>query len=161
MNWLDILVFIPLAWFGFKGLKNGLVRELASVAALILGIWVTINFSDKVASLVGDSATVKVIAFVLTFIAVLVIVYFIGMLVEKIIKLVIPGFINNLFGLLFGVCKVLIVFSVFLYFINIVDVKERIIKHNVKENSFFYRYIEKIVPEGKAVFFDTKKKETL
>ena len=152
MNWLDILILIPLVWLGFKGFKNGLIKELASVVALILGIWATIKFSDMVASWFGNSGTMKVVAFVLIFVGVLVIVHFAGIIIEKIIKLVIPGFVNNLFGLIFGVCKVLIIFSVLIYFVNIVDKKEWIIKHDVKENSFFYKYIEPIVPEGKEYF---------
>jgi len=152
MNWLDILVLIPLLWFGFKGFKNGLIKELASVAALILGIWATITFSDVVASWFGNSGTMKVVAFVLTFIGVLVIVHFAGTVVEKVIKLVIPGFVNNIFGLIFGACKVLIVFSVLIYFVNIVDKREWIVKRDVKENSFFYKYIEPIVPKGKEYF---------
>jgi len=152
MNWLDFLVLIPLIWFGFKGLKNGLIKELASIAALILGVWATIKFSDVVAGWFGNSGTMKVIAFVLTFVAVLVIVHFAGIVVEKVIKLVIPGFVNSILGLIFGACKVLIVFSVLIYFINIVDKNEVIVKRNVKEKSLFYKHIEIIVPEGKEYF---------
>jgi len=152
MNWLDILVLIPLIWFGFKGFKNGLVKELASIAALLLGVWGTIKFSDVVASWFGNSATIKVIAFVLTFVAVLVIVHFAEIVIEKVIKLVIPGFVNNIFGLIFGACKVLVFFGVLIYFINLVDKNEWIVKRDVKEKSFFYKYIEPIVPEVKEFF---------
>ncbi len=45
MNWLDIVLAIPLLWFTYKGFRNGLIIELASLAALILGIFIALHFS--------------------------------------------------------------------------------------------------------------------
>ena len=147
MNVLDILTIIPVAWFGFKGLKNGLIRELASIAALVLGVWATLRFSDYVAGRLGDTMTVKAVAFVLTFFAVLVAVHFAGILVEKVVKLVIPAWLNNIFGLLFGAAKAFLVVSVLLYFVTIVDFKEMLLKPETKENSLLYKYTAPVVPD--------------
>ncbi len=146
MNILDIIILIPVAWFGFKGLKNGLIRELASIAALVLGVWATLRFSDYVAERLGNTMAVKAVAFVLTFFAVLVAVHFAGILVEKVVKLVIPAWLNNIFGLLFGAAKALLVVSVLLYFVTIVDFKEMLLKPEVKEKSLIYKYTEPMVP---------------
>lgn len=146
MNILDIIILIPVAWFGFKGLKNGLIRELASIAALVLGVWATLRFSDYVAAKLGDTMAIKAVAFVLTFFAVLVAVHFAGILVEKVVKLVIPAWLNNIFGLLFGAAKALLVVSVLLYFVTIVDFKEMLLKPEVKEKSLIYKYTEPMVP---------------
>lgn len=146
MNFLDFLILIPVAWFGFKGFKNGLINELASILALVLGVWVTIKFSDFVAVKLGDIPAVKAVAFILTFLAVLVGVYFAGKLVERIVKLMIPAFLNNVFGLLFGVAKTMVVISVIFYFINIVDFKQIIIKPETKQQSMLYKYTEPVVP---------------
>ena len=146
MNILDIIILIPVAWFGFKGLKNGLIRELASIAALVLGVWATLRFSDYVAEQLGNTMAIKAVAFVLTFFAVLVAVHFAGILVEKVVKLVIPAWLNNIFGLLFGAAKALLVVSVLLYFVTIVDFKEMLLKPEVKEKSLIYKYTEPVVP---------------
>ncbi len=42
MNWLDIGIAVPLVWGAYVGFKKGLVIELASLAALILGIYAAI-----------------------------------------------------------------------------------------------------------------------
>jgi membrane protein required for colicin V production len=146
MNWLDILILIPAAWYAFKGLKNGLIYELASILALILGVWATVHYSDMLAARMGEGQTYKIIAFAGIFIATLVIVHFAGKLVEKVIKLMIPGFLNNLAGLLFGVAKVVIVFSVIIMFVNKVDTKEVILKEKTKTGSFTYKYVEPVAP---------------
>lgn len=71
-----------------------------------------------------------------------------GRLVEKIIKLVIPDVINNIFGLLFGVCKVLAVTSVILFIIQDIDKKEILLTKETKEKSIAYQYAEPIIPNA-------------
>ena len=146
MNWIDILILIPAAWYAYKGLKNGLVYELASIVALILGVWATVHYADVLAARMGDGQVYKIIAFAGIFIATLVLVHFAGKLVEKVIKLMIPGFFNNLAGLLFGIGKVVIVFSVLIMFVNKVDTKSVILKDKAKTGSFTYKYVEPVAP---------------
>ena len=33
MNWIDIIVLIPFCWYAYKGLKNGVLQEIISLAA--------------------------------------------------------------------------------------------------------------------------------
>ncbi|MDR2979758.1 MAG: CvpA family protein [Bacteroidales bacterium] len=150
LNWLDIAILVPLAWFAFIGLKNGLIRELVSMVALILGIFITMKFSDVVAGWLGNVQHVKTIAFFLTFIITLIGVHLIGKLFENIWKTVIPAFINHLFGLLFGAGKVLIVISVLLSFIKIIDHKSIILTPAAQSSSLLYPYVEPIFPHCKA-----------
>ena len=149
-HWLDIVILVFVGWFGFKGLKNGLIKELVSIIALILGIWATVKFSNVVASWLGDSQLIRSAAFILIFLIVLVLVYFVGKLVESIVKIVLPSLLNHLFGLLFGVGKVVIVFSVFFYCIQKIDSKEILLKPEFKKQSLTYRYIEPVFPACKG-----------
>ena len=146
MNWLDIVIIIPAAWYAYKGLKNGLIYELSSIVALVLGVWATVHYSDVLAARMGEGQTYKIIAFAVIFIATLVLVHFAGKLMEKAVKLMIPSFFNNLVGLLFGVAKVVIVFSVLLMFIEKVDTKEVILKPKFKTESFCYKYVQPVAP---------------
>jgi membrane protein required for colicin V production len=144
MNFLDIIMLIPIIWFGFKGLKNGFITELTSILGLFLGFWITLKYYLAVAAWFNSTILAKVIAFIALFILTLVITYLIGKAIEKIINLILPSFVNYLFGLLFGVLKVALLFSVIFYFINSVDKKEFVFKRQVKEKSFLYRYVEPI-----------------
>jgi len=144
MNYLDIIILIPTLWFAYKGFRHGLIRELASLAALVLGVYAAFTFSNMVEKWINHPNIPKEVYFAITFLAVLVAVFFFGRLVEKIIKLLIPEFVNNLLGCLFGIAKVAVIFSVVFYFMNTVDAKEVILTKNIKENSFTYKYIEPI-----------------
>ncbi|MCL1851315.1 MAG: CvpA family protein [Bacteroidetes bacterium] len=153
MSYLDIIVIIPALWFGYKGFTHGLIRELASLAALILGIYAAFVFTDFVEKWINNPAIPKEVYFAITFLIVLIAVYLLGRLVEKIIKLVIPEFVNNLLGGLFGIAKVLVIFSAVFYLINSIDSKHAILTEKAVEKSFTYKYIEPIVPALKDFYF--------
>jgi membrane protein required for colicin V production len=146
MNYLDLIILIPALWFGYKGFTHGLIRELAGLAALILGIYAAFALTDWVAKWINQPNIPKEVYFAITFLGVLVAVFILGRLVEKIIKLVIPEFVNNLLGGLFGVAKVMVFFSVIFFFIHSIDSKQVILKKATVEKSFTYKYIEPIVP---------------
>jgi len=155
MSYLDIVVLIPALWFGYKGFTHGLIRELVSLLALIFGIYAAFVFTDLVAAWICNPNIPKEVYFAITFLGVLIAVFLLGKLVEKIIKLVIPEFINNLFGGLFGVAKVMVVFSVVFYFIHSVDTKHVILTEKAVEKSITYKYVEPLVPKLKA-WYDAK-----
>jgi len=146
MSYLDIIILIPALWFGYKGFTHGLIRELASLIALICGIYAAFAFTDMVEKWINHPNIPKEVYFAITFLAVLIAVFLIGKLMERIIKLVIPEFVNNLLGGLFGVAKVAVFFSAIIFLIQSVDSKHVILREQSVEKSFTYKYIEPIVP---------------
>ena len=46
MNYLDIIIAVPLLYGLIKGFSNGLVKEVTSLLALFIGVYVAINFSE-------------------------------------------------------------------------------------------------------------------
>jgi Uncharacterized membrane protein, required for colicin V production len=145
---IDIIILIFLCWFGYRGFKNGLIFELASIAALLLGCWVGQHFSESVSLWITGTRLAKPIAFVFIFTIVLILTRLAGKIGSRIVKLIIPGGIDHFFGLLFGVLKVATVASVILYTIQNIDTHEIILKKEIKENSLAFRYIEPIVPDA-------------
>ena len=75
---LDYIVLIPLCWFAFMGFKRGLIYELTSILALVLGVWASYRFSDTVALLLPNIPFAKQIAFTLTFFITLFLVHLAG-----------------------------------------------------------------------------------
>ncbi len=149
MNWLDIVLAIPLIWFMYKGFRNGLIIELASLAALVLGIFIALHFSFYAKEFLIDNFDIadnylNIIAFAITFIIVAVLVYLVGKIIHKLVSIVALGFLNRLAGGIFGLLKAALVLSVILYFLNGFD--SSLIKAEVRENSFLYEPVESIVP---------------
>ncbi len=148
MNIIDIIVLIPLCWFGFKGFRHGLICEITTLVAIIAGVWLAYKFSDLAAEWLPKMMFSGQMAFVLVFIAVLVLVHLLGNLVQKAVKQVLPHAVDRIFGMLFGLTKVLVVFSVIFYMFDTIDPRGIILKQEKKEASLFYGYIEPIVPHA-------------
>ena len=99
MNFLDILIAIPLCFFIYKGWRRGLIFEITSLAGIIVGVWACVHFSTWVAetlNIQGDTGVL--IAFFITFAAVVALAYFLGKAIEGIFKMVKLNFLNKLFG---------------------------------------------------------------
>ena len=140
MNFLDILIAIPLCFFIYKGWRRGLIFEITSLAGIIVGVWACVHFSTWVAetlNIQGDTGVL--IAFFITFAAVVALAYFLGKAIEGIFKMVKLNFLNKLFGALLGMAKCLCVISVLLNFILMIDTHQSILTPKAKEESVLYK----------------------
>ena len=150
MNYLDIIIAIILFVFGWKGLRKGLIIEVVTLLAFCAGIYGAMHFSDFTAAHIQDFMEIdpkylNTIAFVLTFIILVVLVNLIGKLVSKWVKSMNLGFFDKLGGFLFGIIKGVLLCSVLLMVLNNFQLLG-VVKPEVKEKSKLYPYIEQTVP---------------
>ena len=150
MNYLDIIIAIILFLFGWKGLRKGLIIEVVTLLAFGVGIYGAMHFSDFTAEHLQDFMEINpkylnTIAFVLTFIVLVVLVNLIGRLISKAIKSLDLGFFDKLGGFLFGIIKGVLLCSVLLMVLNNFQLLG-VVKSEVKEKSKLYPYIEQTVP---------------
>lgn len=146
------MILIPLVWFGYKGFSSGLVRELASIIALVAGLYASFKFTDWVAVWINNDKIPHELYFAITFFMVLVLVFIAGRFVEKVVKLVIPEILNNLAGALFGAAKIFVIFSALFFFINSIDTKGVLLTQKSKQESILYKYVEPVVPKLKTYY---------
>ncbi|HZK09039.1 MAG TPA: CvpA family protein [Bacteroidales bacterium] len=150
-NYLDLVLALPIVLLAIMGFRKGLIKELASLAALILGIYLAVMFSDIVAGWLIKYVEIShrwifIIAFILTFVAVVLLVSLLGRALDKIASLALMGIINRVLGLLFGIFKGIFIMSVFILLFNMIDIKENILKSDVKNKSLLYRPVETVAP---------------
>jgi membrane protein required for colicin V production len=151
MNWLDIILALPVLWFTFKGFRNGLIIELASLAALILGIFIALHFSFYAEDYLRENFEIAenylyIISFAITFLIVAVVIYLFGKIIHKLVSIIALGFLNRLAGAVFGFLKAVLVLSVILYFLDGFDTNSNILKPEVKEHSLLYKPVQSVVP---------------
>jgi membrane protein required for colicin V production len=145
MNWLDWLVLLVLALAAFKGFQRGFIVELASLVALVLGIWAAVHVSDRVAAL----------AFLVTFIAVLLAVHLLARGLTALVDLAQMGLPNKLVGIFFSVLRS--AFSLSVAFNLLVGYSEGTMPPaNVREASRFYAPIRAFAPMLVPALGDTK-----
>ena len=151
MNWLDAIIVVILILSLVSGFTNGFIKEVASLAALILGIWGAIRFSSFTAEKLYDyfdmtGKWVGVIAFLITFLIIVVIIHWVGILADKLINAVSLGFVNRLLGIVFGLLKSVLILSVIIVVLNAIDARRPFLPKKTIEESKFYNPIGDIAP---------------
>ena len=173
MNWIDATIVVILIISVVMGFINGLVKEVITLAALILGIWGAIRFSTFTAAKLYDyfdmtGHYVGIIAFIITFGLIVVGIHFIGILADNLVKAVALGFVNRILGMVFGGLKSVLILSVFFVVLNAIDARREFLPTEAIENSILYNKISDIAPVifpiiGEGGFnnsFDRFKKKT-
>lgn len=161
MNILDIIFLVPLLFALYRGFKTGIIHMAASLAALVLGIFLAIKLRPLFAALldsVFDIApdNMNVIAFSVAFVSIVLVVHMIAIVVEKLIKAVALNLVNRLLGMGFGLVVTAFVISMILWPLNKVNEEKQIIKPERIEGSFLYKPLSGFAP---AVFPYLKKEE--
>lgn len=151
MNYIDLVLGIILIIAAIQGFRKGLIVELASFAALILGIWGAIKFSDWTAGFITRTTGFKsdhlsTIAFLLTFIAIVILIHILGKVLDNTVKAVALGFLNRLAGIIFGVLKTAVILSIFLLLFDGIDENVHILPEKQKADSKMYSPMKQIVP---------------
>lgn len=161
MNFLDIIIGLFLAWGLYKGIKNGLLLELASLAALVIGIYAAIHFSFIVGDYLMEKwewneSTINIIACILTFIIVVLIINLIGKLLTKVAKAAMLGGLNKIAGAVFGALKMAIIIGALLVFLHKANNAMNIVKQETLNSSVLYNPVKQI---GEIVFGFVMKKD--
>jgi membrane protein required for colicin V production len=151
MNWIDLAIVVILIIKMVSGYIKRLIREAASLAALILGIWGSIKFSGFTAAKLYDyfdmsGHYVGIIAFLVTFGIIVVIIHFVGILADKLADAAALGFINRLLGIVFGLFKTVLILSVFFVILNAIDARRPFLPKEKLEQSIFFNPISDIAP---------------
>jgi membrane protein required for colicin V production len=151
MNYIDVVILIILGFAVVRGFINGLVKEVASLAALILGIWGAIRFSSFTAGKLYDyfdmsGKYVGIISFIVTFLIIVIIIHFIGMLVDKLMEAISLGFVNKLCGIVFGLLKSVLIMSVVFVVLNAIDARRPFLPREAIERSRLYNPVSDIAP---------------
>jgi len=146
---LDIIILVIIAASAVWGIFKGFVRQIVSIAALLLGVWCAFKFTaylsaqaKELLSLSIAQNTLHIIMFVVIFILVMILAHFIGKGIEGIVKLSMLGWLNRLLGFLFGALKATIILSVAAYLINYINNMLHIIPQDIFSGSRGYAFLE-------------------
>lgn len=149
MSFIDIIFAAFLAYALYKGIKNGLFVELASLVALLAGIFVALKFSDFTKSIIENNVSwnpkyIAIIAFALTFIAVVAGIHLLAKVLTKIADFAFLGWINKLAGAVFSMLKTILALSIVILLFEKININNMIAKQETLDDSMFYNPIKKV-----------------
>ncbi len=151
MNYFDIMIAIPLVWGIYKGFKKGFIIEIASFIALGLGIYGGIKFSTVAAEYLSKMFDVSdkimpLISFTVTFIIIVIAVFALAKMLQKVITMVALGIVNRIAGAVFGMLKFGLIISVVLNVVNTINAEVNFIEPEMEASSLLYRPLSKVAP---------------
>ena len=137
MNFLDIIIIVPCIYFGWNGFKKGFVISLFTLLALLVGLYAGIHFSDFLCQwfVEKDILTGKYtppISFTLVFLVVGAVVYFIGVLIQKLIKVAQLNTLNKVIGMFLGLIKAAYILSFVMILTESYDVDNKLVTKEIK-----------------------------
>ena len=164
MIWIDIIVLVITFWLAYKGFKKGIVIEIASLIALIFGIYGAINFSgllnEHLIPIGISEKYLPIVSFVATFILIISIIMLLAKFLEKLIDLLSLSFLNRIGGGVFGALKGLLICTVIIVVLNKIDERVNFISDENKSASIFYQpmvdFSQSVFPEIMKEYFPKK-----
>ena len=151
MNYIDLVLCVPITWGLYKGFSKGLIFEAASFIAFGFAIAGSLKYSDIVALKIHDwlnfeSSYLKIIAFVVTFLAIVIFVNLLAKVVHKLAEGMALGGINKIGGALFGSLKYALILSLAIFIIDAVEKSYPVFSLEKKESSLLYSPVGMIAP---------------
>lgn len=149
MSFFDIIVAALLVYSLYKGIKNGLFVEVASFISLLLGIYLAIKFSSLIAGMISKHVSwnpnnIQITAFILTFILVVIGVYFLAKILTGIADFAMLGWMNKLGGGFFRILKTILILSIFIALFEKINFNNTFAKKETLDKSIFYNPVKKV-----------------
>lgn len=151
MNTFDIII-AALLLFGFvRGLMKGLFVEVASLVALVAGVYGAIHFSYFIGDWLKDSVDwdekyISLAAFAGTFVVIIVTIALLGKALTKIADFASLGMLNKILGGVFGALKIGLILSVAFIFFGKMNDTIPFVEQETLDESVLYKPVKKIAP---------------
>jgi len=151
MNVFDVVITLFLLFGFIRGLMKGLFIEVASLVALIGGVWGSIHFSYFIGDFLKESVSwsekkIALAAFAITFILIIIVVSLLGRFLTKLADLAALGMVNKILGGLFGLLKIGLVLSIIFIFFDRMNSTISFIDKKTLDESILYSPVKSIAP---------------
>lgn len=130
MNILDIIIIICCIPVLIGGYQKGFIRQVISIFALLIGIWIASGLGELIGGWVlpafkgwcdHPEQVANLVGFCIVMLVVMVSLGLIGKLVEKIILVVVPDWFNKLLGVILAGVNIILVCSVLCLIFNFLN----------------------------------------
>lgn len=151
MSIIDIVLGSLLLFGLIRGGMKGLFVEIASLVALVLGVYGAIHFSGFAAQFLESKVdwnekTINIVAFATTFVIIVLVISLAGKALTKLADFAALGILNKLLGGVFGALKIGLILSVLLIVFNKMNNTLPFMEKKDLEESMLYEPVKSIAP---------------
>jgi membrane protein required for colicin V production len=120
MNFLDVIILIPIAFGAFKGYQKGLLMEIITLVAFVLATVLAFKLLEQamlvLTPYIGANENIlPLLSFIIVFVLVMVLVLMVGKAAKAFMDVILLGTFDNLAGAIVGALKWAFGFSVILW----------------------------------------------
>lgn len=165
MGVIDIVLGALILFGLVRGFMKGLFVEVASLVALIAGVYGAIHFSSFAAEFLQTKTewteqTINITAFAVTFVIIVLAIGLAGKALTKLADFAALGIINKLAGGVFGALKIALILSVVLNVFDKLNNTITLLDDDTKQESVLYKPVKSLVPMIFPNILDTSKGES-
>ncbi|MDR2848914.1 MAG: CvpA family protein [Bacteroidales bacterium] len=150
MNYvIDAVILLCLVWGFVKGFRKGLVMQIFSIIAVILGIWGGFNLVGQVEPYLSQYMSrlaCSFVSFAIVFLCMMLLVILSGKLVTKLLDVIALGLINRLLGACFGLLVNALFLSVLIIFINKFNKQIHFLSDKTIAQTYLYKPVGDLSP---------------
>jgi len=151
MGIFDIIIAVILVFGFIRGLMKGLFVEVASLAALVAGVYGAIHFSYFVGDFLKEKVSwseqyITLASFAITFAIIVLAISLLGKLFTKLADFAYLGWINKILGGVFGALKLALILSIVLLVFDKFNNMIPFVNSEEKEKSILYEPVRKLAP---------------
>ena len=151
MSVIDIVLGSLLLIGTVRGLMKGLFVEVASLLALVLGIFGAIHFSHYASGFLDsyvswNEQTLQIVSFAVTFVIIVMAIGLAGKALTKLADFAALGLLNKLLGAIFGLVKIGLILSIVLLLIDKIDAKLPFLTPKELKKSTLYVPVKALAP---------------
>ncbi|MFD2915139.1 CvpA family protein [Psychroserpens luteus] len=148
---IDIILGALLLFGLIRGVMKGLFVEVASLVALVAGIYGAIHFSNFAAEFLDsrldwEEKYINIVAFAVTFVIIVLIIALAGKALTKLADFAALGIINKLLGGVFGALKIGLILSILLIVFDNMNNAIPFADKEDLEDSILYKPVKGLAP---------------
>lgn len=149
MNWFDICIFIVSLYSILKGYQTGFVKQLASLAGLIVAAilsgqlsYIVLPFMSKLSDQFAEP-----LSYIASFILIIAVFALIGHMLHEILETIKLGTLNKLAGAVLCFSKWILLISITINLIEKLDTNKTLITDDFRSKSATFEMVKAIAPK--------------
>lgn len=166
MNPYDIVVVVIVGFCLIRGLFRGLIKEVASIIAVLAGFYAAYSYYPQIAVVLSrwmsDVAYRNILGFSLIFCTIFLVISILGVIIKYLLKIAFLGWVDRLCGMGFGFIKGVLIVSILLFMLTaFLPTGAPVLKKSLLAPyvSTVSEEMSKVVPRDMKRSFDDKLKE--
>ncbi|MDR3266389.1 MAG: CvpA family protein [Tannerella sp.] len=150
MNWLDITILCLAAAGLIKGLMDGIIRQVVSLAAFVVGIYLCSGVAGALSNFLSQfdwipKHYIGFISYFVGFVLIVSVVILAGKIIHRIISATPLSIFNHLMGGVLGFILMILFISFIFNTIEVLDKNSSLLSQELKVESRFYYMIKNII----------------